>query len=139
MLASYQDIHASPLVLLATLPGEFHTLALDMVAVYLVVAGAKPRLLGGPTPPQQVADSARSLRADAVGIGVSASGQSEQVNQDLRALRSALDANIHLWVGGAGASALDSGLQGATLVDSWDAIDRAVVECRAAGARGSGS
>lgn len=141
MLASYQDIHAAPVVLLATLPGEFHTLALDMVALYLVVAGAKPRLLGGPTPPEQVADSARALRADVVGIGVTASGPSEQVKKDLGALRSALDENIRLWVGGAGASTLDGELQGATLVDSWDAIDRAVVECRAAattaGARGA--
>lgn len=131
MLAGYQDIRASPLVLLATLPGEFHTLSLDMVALYLVVAGAKPRLLGGPTPAQQIADSARSLRADAVGIGVSASAQGEQVKRELTALRSALDPNIRLWVGGAGASALGGGLEGATLVDSWDAIDRAVVECRA--------
>jgi hypothetical protein len=122
------------------LPGEFHTLALDMVALYLVVAGAKPRLLGGPTPPQQIADGARSLLADAVGIGVSASAQSDQVKKDLRVLRSALGSDIRLWVGGAGASVLDGGLEGATLVDSWDAIDRAVVECRAAptvsGARG---
>ena len=142
MLASYQDIHASPLVLLATLPGEFHTLALDIVALYLVVAGAKPRLLGGPTPPEQVAECARVLRADVVGIGVTTGGQSEPVKNDLRALRSALDGNIRLWVGGAGASALDADLQGATLVDSWDAIDRAVVECRsattAAGARSAG-
>jgi len=133
MLASYQDIQASPVVLLATLPGEFHTLALDMIALYLVVAGAKPRLLGGPTPPQQIAEGARILRADAVGIGVSASSQGEQVNEDLRALRSALGANIRLWVGGGGASALAGGLTGATLVDSWDAIDRAVVECRTPG------
>lgn len=131
MLAGYQDIHASPLVLLATLPGEFHTLALDMVALYLVVAGAKPRLLGGPTPPQQVAESARILRVDAVGIGVTASARSAQMKQDLQALRSALDANIRLWVGGAGSSMLEVGLPGVTLVDSWDAIDRAVVECRA--------
>lgn len=136
MLAGYQDIHASPLVLLATLPGEFHTLALDMVALYLVVAGAKPRLLGGPTPPQQIADSARRLRVDAVGIGITAGGQSERVKKDLRALRSALDANVRLWVGGAGASALDGEVQGATLVESWGAIDRAVVECRAATATG---
>ena len=131
-LASYQDIQASPLVLLATLPGEYHTLPLDMVALYLVVAGAKPRLLGGPTPPQQVADSARSLRADAVGVGISASTQTKQVRKDLRALRSALHPRIRLWVGGEGATALVGGLEGATLVDSWDAIDRAVVECRAA-------
>jgi len=112
-----------------------------MVALYLVVAGAKPRLLGGPRPPDQVADSAQALRADVVGIGVTASGQGEQVKKDLRALRSALDTTIRLWVGGTGASALDGEIHGATLVDSWDAIDRAVVECRAAatptGARGT--
>lgn len=130
LLASYQDIQAAPLVVLATLPGEHHTLALDMVAVYLVVAGAKPRLLGGPTPPEQVAEGARVLRADAVGIGITGCGDTERVKHDLRAVRSALDANVRLWVGGVGAAALDGGVEGATLVDSWDAIDRAVVECR---------
>ena len=133
MLATYQDIHAAPLVLLATLPGEQHTLPLQMVALYLVVAGAKPRLLGGPTPPQQIAESASVLGADAVGIGITWTGHGAQIRRDLVSLRSALAPDIQLWLGGSSAAGLEVGLDATTLVDSWFAMDRAVGECRAYG------
>jgi MerR family transcriptional regulator, light-induced transcriptional regulator len=132
MLATYQDIHATPLVLLATLPSEQHTLPLQMVALYLVLAGAKPRLLGGPTPPQQIAESASALRADAVGIGITLTESGAQTRRDLVSLRSTLAPDIQLWLGGSSAAGLEVGLEGTRLVDSWPAIDRAVVECRAA-------
>jgi MerR family transcriptional regulator, light-induced transcriptional regulator len=117
MLAGYQDIQATPLVLLATLPGEVHTLPLQMVALYLVLAGAKPRLLGGPTPPEQIADSARILRADAVGIGVTVTRHNAHVRKDLVSLRSALDPKIQLWVGGSGAAGLESSHEATTIVE----------------------
>ncbi len=139
MLAAYQDIQASPLVLLATLPGEQHTLPLQMVALYLVVTGAKPRLLGGPTPPQQIAESASVLRADAVGIGITLTGRGAQVRNDLVSLRAALAPDIQLWLGGSSAAGLEVGLDGTTRVDSWPAIDRAVAECRTGSILGAAS
>lgn len=130
MLASYQDIQAAPLVLLATLPGELHTLPLQMVALYLVVAGAKPRLLGGSTPPREVAESARLLGADAVGITVTLASELKQTRKDVRSLRKHLTASVPLWIGGAGANALGISAENTKVVGTWDAIDQAVIESR---------
>ena len=130
LLATYQDIHASPLVLLATFPGELHTLPLELIALYLVVTGAKPRLLGGPTPAREIAESARTLRADAVGIAVTFSEDRKQTRAHVKTLRSALEPHVPLWIGGAGAVELDLGHENTRVLTSWDAIERAVVDWR---------
>lgn len=130
MLATYQDIHASPLVLLATFPGELHTLPLELIALYLVVTGAKPRLLGGPTPPREIADSARALRADVVGVAVTVNDDQKQIRAHVKTLRAALPPHVPLWIGGAGAGDLDHGRENTCVLMSWDAIERAVVEWR---------
>lgn len=135
ILAAYQDVDGTPLVLLATLPGEQHTLPLQMVALYLALAGAKPRLLGGPTPPQQIAESARALRADVVGVGITVVAHPVQISRDLESLRSTLDPATRLWLGGSNAAFVAAGLEATTLVDSWSAIDRAVAESRKAVSR----
>src|SRR6478609_1029305 len=46
LLSAYDDRSASPVVLLSTLSDEQHGLGLDMVALYLALAGATPRILG---------------------------------------------------------------------------------------------
>jgi len=130
MLATYQDINASPLVLLATFPGELHTLPLELIALYLVVSGAKPRLLGGPTPPLEIAESARTLGADAVGIAVTLSDDRKQTRAYVKTLRRGLAPHVPLWIGGAGAPELDAGHENTRVLMSWDAVDRAVVEWR---------
>ena len=122
MLSKYQDIEARPLVLLATLPGEPHTLALQMVALYLVVGGAQPRLLGGPTPTREVIEAARALDADVVGLTVTPAADRKATRKGIRALRKGLPPHIPVWVGGEGATAL--GVEGneTRLVLSWRSI-----------------
>jgi DNA-binding transcriptional MerR regulator len=131
MLANYQDIKARPLVLLATLPGEPHTLALQMVALYLVVAGAKPRLLGGSTPANEIVQSATALGADVVGLTVTPTSDRKQARKDAKALRRGLPAHVPLWIGGTGAAALGFDDETVRVVTSWDAIDQALAQCRA--------
>jgi len=41
-----------------------------MVALYLVTLGGKPLLLGGSTPPDELAEGAQMLCADVVGLTV---------------------------------------------------------------------
>jgi len=130
MLATYQDIHASPVVLLATFPGELHTLPLELIALYLVVTGAKPRLLGGPTPAREIAESARALRADVVGVAVTLKDDPKQIRAHVKALRGSLPPHVPLWIGGAGAADLEHGHEDTRVLTSWDAIERAVVEWR---------
>lgn len=138
MLASYQDIEARPLVLLATLPGEPHTLALQMVALYLVVQGAKPRLLGGPTPADEIIEAARVFRADAVGLTVTPTSDRKESRKAVKAMRRSLPAGVPIWLGGCGAAALDVE-QCADLVTSWQRIDDAIVKWHQAPRRAGAS
>lgn len=131
MLAGYQDIDARPLVLLATLPDEPHTLPLQMVALYLVALGAKPRLLGGSTPPTEIATSARLLGADVVGVTVTATTNREKARTHVQTLRSALHPRLPLWLGGGGATALGINDKDIRVLTSWTAIDQAIALHRA--------
>jgi DNA-binding transcriptional MerR regulator/methylmalonyl-CoA mutase cobalamin-binding subunit len=131
LLAGFQDIDARPRVLLATLPGEAHTLPLQIVALYLFVSGAKPRLLGGPTPVREIAATARALGADVVGLGITPSSDRRRARSAVRSLARTLPRGVRLWIGGEGASALGLA-DAAEVVTSWDAIDRAIAAARAA-------
>ena len=130
MLASYQDMDTKPLVLLATLPGESHTLPLQMVALYLVSRGAKPRLLGGSSPPSEIAQAVRALGADAVGLTVTPTCDQKNARTLVRALRKQLPEDISLWLGGQGAAALRVARENVRIVDSWEGIDAAVDACK---------
>jgi len=130
MLANYQDLDGRPRVVLATLPGEAHTLPLQLIALYLVTAGAKPRLLGGATPVREIAECARMLAADAVGIAVTIDQDHAQLARDLKTLRRGLGGGVPIWLGGAGARSHEQ--PGALVLTTWEEIDRAVV-----GSRGS--
>jgi DNA-binding transcriptional MerR regulator len=130
MLASYQELDARPRVLLATLPGELHTLPLQMVALYLAAIGAKPRLLGGSTPLSEIVASAATLRADVVGVTVTATADGRQARKDLQELRRCLPMAAPLWVGGGGASELKLDENGILVLTSWGAIDEALAQLR---------
>jgi DNA-binding transcriptional MerR regulator len=131
MLAVYRDIQARSQVLLATLPGEPHTLPLQMVALYLVTSGVKPRLLGASTPTDELVDAARALGADVVGLTVAATADRKETRRALKRLRGTLPENVGLWVGGGGAAALGFVHENVRLVTSWSGIDDAVDALRA--------
>jgi len=138
MLASYQDIDARPLVLLATLPGEQHTLPLQMVALYLVALGAKPRLLGGSTPPKDIIECASALGVDIVGLTVAGTADKTPARRDIKALQRGLPAGVHLWIGGSGASLVTSPNKTTRVLASWTAIEEAVTHYRGRVGRKSG-
>lgn len=130
LLASYQDISGQPLVLLATLPGEHHTLSLQMVALFLVVVGAKPRMLGGNTPVRDMVDAAKALGADAVGITVTTTCDRTTAKKSVARLRKALPSTVQIWLGGDGAAALGFDDERTRIVGSWAAIEECVVLMR---------
>jgi MerR family transcriptional regulator, light-induced transcriptional regulator len=131
LLAGYQDVVARPLVLLATLPGEVHTLPLQMVALYLFVLGAKPRLLGGNTPAADLLETVVALDADAVGITVTETCDHAQTRKAVAWLRRKLPARVPIWLGGDGASKLRFDDERTRVVSSWEAIERCVSLVRA--------
>lgn len=130
LLAAHQEVDGSPHVVLGTLPGEGHTLGLQMVAVYLALSAAKPRLLGANTPPDQICSAAQALGASVVGIAVSAVAEMPATRRQLRRLAAGLPPSTALWVGGAGVKALGDLPAPAEAVPNWLAIDEALARAR---------
>lgn len=125
-LGALQDVAGSPTVVLATLPGELHGLGLAMVALYLALSGAKPRILGVSTPVDQIAEAARALRADVVGLTLTPSSIGEELEPQLVALEHALPRGTRLWLGGSAAGEV-AHTPMREVVGDWLALDAAIV------------
>ena len=93
--------------LLATLPGEWHALPLQMVALYLAVGGAKSRLLGGPTPASDIVEATQMFDADIVGLTVTPASDRAEARRAIQTIVRSLPSGVPLWVGGSGAPALE--------------------------------
>jgi MerR family transcriptional regulator, light-induced transcriptional regulator len=125
MRSAYDGTAHGPVILLATLPGEQHGLGLEMVALAAALAGATPRVLGVDTPPDQIVESARVLRAKVVGISLSASSDLDGAHTQLAWIAEELGRATELWVGGKRAKALGDSVR-ARRVTSWDELDSAL-------------
>jgi DNA-binding transcriptional MerR regulator/methylmalonyl-CoA mutase cobalamin-binding subunit len=90
------------MVLLATLPGEQHTLGLLLVAALLMSQGKKVINLGAEVPMDQVAHAVKQFNADTLGITFSGAYQYKHIRSDLCELRDLLPANVEIWAGGKG-------------------------------------
>jgi MerR family transcriptional regulator, light-induced transcriptional regulator len=130
VLSSFDTIHGSPTVLLATLPNEPHSLGLEMIAVYLAASQAKPRLLGRNTPPEQIIEGVKTQHADIVGIAISAVADIPAVQKQLSSMLRDLPRRVSIWVGGEGARKLTLKDEGLNYVFSWADIDAALEEFR---------
>jgi len=132
LLSAYDDRSSRPIVLLATLSDEQHGLGLDMVALYLALEGATPRLLGVNTPPDQIAEAAVALSADVVGVSISEASDLALTEAHLRRVLSSLPNRIEIWVGGKNARKL--GLRNSRIrhVVTWQELDQAVASVREA-------
>jgi DNA-binding transcriptional MerR regulator/methylmalonyl-CoA mutase cobalamin-binding subunit len=129
LLLSASDItRSTPTVLLATLSGEPHSLGLEMVAVYLAASNAKPRLVGANTPPDQIVDGVKTLRADVVGLSVSASANISFAQEQIESILRDLPRRVSLWVGGEGSKQLQINEDGLRIINSWQQIDDALQE-----------
>jgi len=130
LLAAYESRSSEPVVLLTTLPGEQHGLGLDMVALYLSLAGATPRLLGVNTPADQVASATLALEADVVGISVSEASDVRATEEHLRHVLRALPADAEVWVGGENAGNINVRDARLRQVLTWQDLDRAIARKR---------
>lgn len=91
-----------PLVLLATLPGEEHTLGLLMVAAMLSAHGIAIINLGGEVPMDQIVRAAQQFNADIVGVTFSGAYQYKNIRPHLLELRTQIPQDIDIWTGGEG-------------------------------------
>ena len=132
LLATHQVGGGSPTVVLTTLPGEPHTLGLQMVALYLALSGARPRLLGASTPPDQVIAAQHAFNAQVVGVALTPAADLASAARDLQRLSRSLPASVSLWLGGSGLSQLQRLPARIEPTRTWAEIDAALVRARAA-------
>lgn len=98
--AAFEGRSPGPTVIMTTLPGELHSLGLEMAALGLHLLGAAPRSLGPNTPVDQIAKACIAHRAHVVGISVTFGSSSADTERSLDALLGELPRDIEIWVGG---------------------------------------
>jgi DNA-binding transcriptional MerR regulator len=113
-IAIMQKQARKPRVLLATLPGEEHTLGLLMVAAMLSSHGISIINLGGEVPMDQIIAAVEQFHADIVGITFSGSYQYRNIRPHLIELRALLPDDVDIWTGGEGVRRLRKLPQGVT-------------------------
>jgi methanogenic corrinoid protein MtbC1 len=129
--APLEERATGPLVALATLPGETHTLGLQMAALALAHGGCRLLVLGAEVPPAELVAAAAERRARAVALSVSTSSQGPASVRGVRALRRRLPRAVALLVGGRGAP---EGIPGVIVARTL-----AAAEAWAGGASGRGA
>ena len=111
-----------PAVVLATLPGEQHILGLHQVAVALAMHGYRVHFLGRGAPVPALLAAVAQLKPMALMVGVSLAASPQKTRADLDCLREAIDPQIHIVIGGAGAPQTVDGILTLTSiaeVDEW--------------------
>ena len=111
-----------PRVLLATLPGEEHTLGLLMISAILSSRSISVFNLGAEVPLDQVISAVDRLDADVLGITVSAAYQYENIRSNINELRDSIPAGVDIWIGGEGVKRMRKLPLGVTRVTSMDKL-----------------
>ncbi len=101
-IATMQKSAKKPLVVLATLPGEEHTLGLLIVAAMLSAHDISIINLGGEVPMDQIVRATQQFNADIVGITFSGAYQYKNIRPHLLELRRQIPEAVDIWTGGEG-------------------------------------
>ncbi len=126
LLSAYEGRTGDPVMILTTLPGEQHSLGIEMVALYAALLGATPRLLGPDTPIEQIVEAARALGARVVGLSVSGAAELSTVDTQLHELLRALPSRVEVWIGGARARELGTTHENLRRVIGWAELEREI-------------
>ena len=121
-IARLQKNAKGPVVLLATLPGEEHSLGLLMVAAMLSSNGISTINLGSEVPMDQVVGAVTQFGADIVGITFSGAYQYKNIRPHLQELREMINEDVEIWVGGEGARRLRKLPNGVTKINSLEKL-----------------
>ena len=106
----FDERATGPLVVLATLPGEAHTLGLQMAALLIASAGRRVCYVGAEMPVPEIVSLVRDLRPAALGISVSAASKGRTTATRIAQLRTNIPAKTAIVVGGDGAPRAASGV-----------------------------
>jgi DNA-binding transcriptional MerR regulator len=121
-VASVEKSTSQPRVLLATLPGEEHTLGLLMVVAILAASGRHAINLGGEVPMDQITQAVQQFHVDVVGITFSGAYQYANIRSHLFELRALLPENVQIWTGGEGVRRLRNLPTGITKFSSLEKL-----------------
>ena len=121
-ISAMQKSAGKPLVVLATLPGEEHTLGLLMLTALLSARGISVINLGGEVPMDQIGHAVQQFHADVVGITFSGSYQYRNIRQHLLELRELLGDEVDIWTGGEGVRRLRKLPAGVTKFNSLEEL-----------------
>jgi methylmalonyl-CoA mutase cobalamin-binding subunit len=102
-----------------------------MVSVVLAASFAAPHLLGGNSPPREIAGAARALGADVVGLSISPAASLRTTSRAVKALVAELPSGTELWIGGGGARAFAAAAPTARILSTWSEVDDALAAFRA--------
>lgn len=117
-----QKTAMKPRVLLATLPGEKHTLGLLMLAAMLSSRNVSVVNLGGEVPLDQIVAAVERFDVDVIGVTFSSSYQYENIRRNLVELRESIAESVDIWMGGEGAKRLRKLPVGVTKFTSLDGL-----------------
>lgn len=121
-ISSLQINTIKPRVLLATLPGEEHTLGLLMFAALLSARNINVTNLGGEVPLDQIVLAVERLNADVLGLTFSAAYKYENIRSNINELRDSIPENVDLWLGGDGVKRMRKLPPGVTRFTSFDKL-----------------
>jgi len=121
-ISAMQKNAGKTLVVLATLPGEEHTLGLLMLTAMLSSRGVSVVNLGGEVPMDQIGRAVQQFQADVLGITFSGSYQYRNIRQHLLELRVLLGDDIDIWTGGEGVRRLRKLPAGVTKFNSLEKL-----------------
>lgn len=121
-IAKIQITAKKPRVLLATLPGEEHTLGLLMVGALLSANDISTINLGSEIPMDQIKSAVDKFNIDTVGITFSGAYQYNQIRNDLIEMRDLIPEEVDIWVGGEGVHRLRKLPAGVTKFRTLEAI-----------------
>jgi methanogenic corrinoid protein MtbC1 len=111
-----------PKVVLGSLPGETHSLGLQMAALVLAFSGCRVLYLGTEVPVAEVATLASDLSAGAVALSASSATRGARTNGHIGRLRKMLPRRVRLVVGGDGAPKPGPGveiIQSLSALEAW--------------------
>lgn len=105
--ASSPTFGQHPRVLLATTPGEYHSLGLLMAECYLALESCARFELGSSTPVVEILQAIEHMKIDVLALSFSAYASRNDVISSLQQLIDGVPAGVEIWAGGS-ATALQS-------------------------------
>lgn len=122
----------SPKVMLATLPGEQHSLGLLMAEALLQLGGAEVISFGTQMPLRTICDAAGEHQVDIIGLSFSSSFPLEEALAMLTGLRQMIDPQMRIWAGGAAFLGQPPMPEGLCCLPRLEDLERALSDWRAA-------